>query len=222
MKSKLIFIFLFVSFCFGLKAQNELTDVQFSASYNQKDLSVILVDISKRTKVNIAFDPELVAPYTNITLQVNNEKLVDVLDVLLNDRKLGFVISGKQLVIVADNPDIREFEFPTQELSGYIEDSSSGERLPFAYLYTPDGEITVTTNEYGFYSVQVPEGTKGLYVSYIGYKDTLSSIDDLAKGNCKIPLRANTQLVEVIITDESKDDPAVSYTHLTLPTTPYV
>lgn len=211
MKSKFILIFLFVTFCFGLKAQNELTDVQFSASYNQKDLADILVDISKRTKVNIAFDPELVSPYTNITLQVKDEKLVDVLDVLLNDRKLGFVISGKQLVVVADNPEVKEFDFPTKELSGYIEDSSSGERLPFAYLYTPDGEITVSTNEYGFYSVQVPEGTKGLYVSYIGYKDTLISIDDLAAGSYRIPLQQNTQLAEVIIIDEADEDPVIEF-----------
>ena len=210
MKCKLILFFLIICFSFGLKAQNELTDVQFSASYNQMQLADILVDISKRTKVNISFDPTLVEPYTSITLQVNNEKLSDVLDVLLDDRKLGFVISGKQLVIVEDNPEIKEFDFPMKELSGYIEDSSSGERLPFAYLYTPDGEITVTTNEYGFYSIKVPEGTEGLYVSYIGYKDTLINVVDLESNSYRIPLSTNTKLDEVVITGQADEDPVVT------------
>ena len=211
MKFKLLIITCFLSFSFGLKAQNELTDVRFSASYNQMDLADILVDISKRTKVNIAFDPAILEEFTDISLQVRDEKLSDVLDVLLDDRRLGFIISGKQLIVVEDKPVIRDFDFPTEELSGYIEDGSSGERLPFAYLYTPDGEVTVTTNEYGFYSIQVPEGTKGLYVSYLGYDDTYVTLEELASQSNKIAMNSITELEEVVITDESAENPVVEF-----------
>ncbi len=211
MRNSVIFTLLFVAFSFGLKAQNTITDVRFSASYNQMDLSEILVDISKKTGVNIAFDPKLVKPYTDITLQVRDENLADVLDVLLDSRRLGFIISGNQLVIIADDPLEKDFSVPMQQLSGYIEDGISGERLPFAYLYTPDGEIMVSTNEYGFYSINVPADTKGLVVSYLGYKDTLISLSDLGKENFSIPLKSNTQLEEVVIVDESKEDPIIEY-----------
>lgn len=196
---------------FGLKAQNEITDVTFSASYNQAGLSEILVDISKRTDVNISFDPKLVVKYDNITLQVQKEKLGDVLDVLLDDKNLGYIIAGKQLVIVADDPTEKEFTFPTIELSGYIEDGSSGERLPYAYLYTPDRDLVVTTNEYGFYSFSVPAGVDGLYVSYLGYKDTLIGIDDLQSGSFTVPLQSSTNLDEVVITDKDISDPLETF-----------
>lgn len=57
-------------------------------------------------------------------------------------------------------------------LSGYIQDGSSGERLPLTNVYIPNLEIGTSTNNYGFYSLTLPalHDSITLTVSYIGYK----------------------------------------------------
>ncbi len=55
-------------------------------------------------------------------------------------------------------------------ISGYIEDSSNGERLLGANVYDVLSSKGTTTNTYGFFSLTLPEGDIHLYISYIGYK----------------------------------------------------
>ena len=57
-------------------------------------------------------------------------------------------------------------------LNGYVEDTSTGERLPGANLYDELRNIGTATNAYGFYSLTLPADSVTLWISYIGYRDT--------------------------------------------------
>lgn len=54
-------------------------------------------------------------------------------------------------------------------LSGYIEDGSTGERLPYAALYNTHHGKGVSANPYGFFSLPLPEGTYQFVISHVGY-----------------------------------------------------
>lgn len=54
-------------------------------------------------------------------------------------------------------------------LSGTITDQNTNETLIGVAVSVKEANINTITNEYGFYSVAVPEGTYTLEVSYIGY-----------------------------------------------------
>ena len=57
-------------------------------------------------------------------------------------------------------------------ISGYIQDTKTGERLPYANVYEPNLKIGTSTNSYGFYSLTFPSSNDSviLVVSYVGYK----------------------------------------------------
>lgn len=55
-------------------------------------------------------------------------------------------------------------------LSGYVEDSASGERLIGATIYAVKQQKGAVTNSYGFFSITLPPDSLLLLVSYIGYK----------------------------------------------------
>jgi hypothetical protein len=55
-------------------------------------------------------------------------------------------------------------------LSGTVQDKFSGETLLGANVLVPELGIGSITNEYGFYSIQLPEGNHRVIVSYLGYK----------------------------------------------------
>ena len=189
-----------------LVAQKFVTDQLVSANFYQKPLNEVLVSVSKSSGVNISFNPVLVQDQKKITINVKGVSLGDFLDVILEDTGIEYKINGKQIILVKAAPSIKEFVFPFTELKGYIEDGETGERLPFAYLYTKDGEIAVTTNEYGYYNFQVPENTEGIYISYLGYKDTLINIDQLGEEGLAISLANSTTLNEVVIEDKPSRD----------------
>ncbi len=55
-------------------------------------------------------------------------------------------------------------------ISGYVEDNSSGERIPEVELYFPEIQRGTTTNQYGFYSLATTAGQVRLVVRHVGYE----------------------------------------------------
>ena len=88
-------------------------------------------------------------------------------------------------------------------ISGYIEDASSGESLIGVNVYSKSLSVGTTTNNFGFYSLTVPEGEFDINFSFIGYSDYTKNL------SIKTDLELNTRLVlsseiikEVILTDQ--------------------
>ena len=75
-------------------------------------------------------------------------------------------------------------------ISGTVYDKSNNETLIGVSLYFPKLNAGITTNEYGFYSFTLPEGTYKVEVGYLGY----SSITETIILNQKIT--KNFKLVE--------------------------
>ncbi|MDX1408369.1 MAG: TonB-dependent receptor, partial [Saprospiraceae bacterium] len=63
-------------------------------------------------------------------------------------------------------------------ISGTITDESSGETLISAYVYVVDRNEVVPTDFDGKYSINLPEGTYAIRVTYIGFED--KTITDIA------------------------------------------
>lgn len=89
-------------------------------------------------------------------------------------------------------------------LSGEVIDKESGEKILGANVFVKSKAIGTTTNEYGYYSLQLELGTYEVEVSYIGYETMVKKLtisDDLRK-SFQLKL-ANYALDEVEITANS-------------------
>jgi hypothetical protein len=87
-------------------------------------------------------------------------------------------------------------------LSGTITDANSNETLIGVNVIIPELKTGVTTNEYGFYSITIPNGNYTVQISYLGYQtiDERITLDKNIKNNFKL-LANETALQEVVITD---------------------
>ena len=83
-------------------------------------------------------------------------------------------------------------------LSGYVRDES-GESLINATIYDLTHGIGTTTNEYGFFSLTLPEGEHQLRISYVGYADLVEKVKLEKDRHCDISLRADVKLPEVVV-----------------------
>lgn len=88
-------------------------------------------------------------------------------------------------------------------LSGTITDGNSNETLIGVNIIVPEIQSGTMTNEYGFYSITLPEGKYEIQISYLGYKtisETIILDNDVTK-NFKL-FESAESLDEVVIKED--------------------
>ncbi len=91
-------------------------------------------------------------------------------------------------------------------VSGYVKEQSSGESLLGANVYIKETLQGTQTNQYGFYSLTVPEGKYTVVVSYIGFDEQNFQVDLSKNIQKNIDLSAKTvETKEVVVEGQRKD-----------------
>ncbi|SDE67189.1 TonB-dependent Receptor Plug Domain [Pricia antarctica] len=95
--------------------------------------------------------------------------------------------------------------FPQQKftISGTVSEAASNETLIGVTVAVPELRTGVTTNEYGFYSITLPEGEYQLQISYLGFKEVVQTIG--LSQNLKLNIKmeeAAEALDEVVVTQD--------------------
>ena len=88
-------------------------------------------------------------------------------------------------------------------LSGTISEAASNETLIGVTIVFPSLRTGVTTNEYGFYSITLPEGDYEVVISYLGFEDIREQVrltSDMKKDYNLVEEMA--QLEEVVVTED--------------------
>ncbi|NNF74815.1 MAG: TonB-dependent receptor [Flavobacteriaceae bacterium] len=87
-------------------------------------------------------------------------------------------------------------------LSGTITEASSNEQLIGVNIIVPSLKTGTVTNEYGFYSLTLAEGSYEFVISYLGFKTIRQTIDLTSDKALNFSLEESTeQLDEVVITE---------------------
>ena len=92
-------------------------------------------------------------------------------------------------------------------LNGYIKDSLSGETLLGANITAKSEGKGATTNQYGFYSITLKNGTYQLVASFVGYqtKEILISLNANQQKNILL-IPNNINLKEVTVIGKKRDN----------------
>ncbi|MDP5230719.1 MAG: TonB-dependent receptor [Cellulophaga sp.] len=89
-------------------------------------------------------------------------------------------------------------------ISGYVKESGSGENLFGVSIYVPELKLGATTNEYGFFSLSLPQGKHNILISYIGFTTQTQ----------QIILNSNLELaIDLVPTSQSLDEVVVMADH---------
>ncbi|GGI58444.1 TonB-dependent receptor [Winogradskyella haliclonae] len=88
-------------------------------------------------------------------------------------------------------------------LSGIITDSKTTETLIGVNVIIPELKNGTVTNEYGFYSITLDEGTYKLQISYLGFKTLTQTLELNADKTLNLKLEESAEsLDEVVITED--------------------
>lgn len=84
-------------------------------------------------------------------------------------------------------------------LSGVVSEASSGETLLNVNVIIPSLQTGTVTNEYGFYSITLPEGTYEVYFSNVGFTTVQKTIALTSDTTTGINLSEDTQQLDEIV-----------------------
>ena len=84
-------------------------------------------------------------------------------------------------------------------VSGTVYDDLSNETLIGVSIYFPEINAGATTNEYGFYSITIPEGTYKMQVSYLGFATITETIELKQKITKNFKLKEESESLDEIV-----------------------
>ena len=90
-------------------------------------------------------------------------------------------------------------------LSGYITAEDTNETLFGVNLIFPDLNMGTTTNEYGFYSISLPQGSHQLEVSYLGFKSKQQEITITQDYRFNLKLSTEAEVLEEIVLRDNRE-----------------
>ncbi|PKP53528.1 MAG: TonB-dependent receptor [Bacteroidetes bacterium HGW-Bacteroidetes-1] len=90
-------------------------------------------------------------------------------------------------------------------ISGYVREKGSRELLPGVNVYLAAQRLGAATNNYGFYSLTLPEGKYEIQYSYVGYQIDIKQINLNESVVIDIELNSSITLTEVVVSAEKQE-----------------
>jgi len=100
-------------------------------------------------------------------------------------------------------------------ISGYVRDAATGESLlGVSVLVKGAANLGTTTNNYGFYSLQLPAGEQALVFSYLGYDTKRVLLDVQSSERLNVKLEEASLKLEEVVVKARPDDANVESTEM--------
>jgi len=200
---KLSFFF-YIICCFQLIALNGFSQKKVTLNAENTSLESIMVQIENQTQYSFIFNNDVIDVNRTFNIKVLKEDIEKTIDLLFKSSGISYKIK-KNLIILSSN---RSVDFT---VSGLVVDAETGETLFGANVIVKSLKKGTTTNEYGFYSVTLPEGKYVLEITYLGYTKKEVSLDLKENINKKIELQSSlNELDEVVVTSNEKNKSQVA------------
>lgn len=93
-------------------------------------------------------------------------------------------------------------------ISGYVKDAANGEGLIGVSVYVKETASGATTNDYGFYSLTLPQGTYNLIFTYVGFQKqsrTVTLTTETVRLDVELA-QEGRQLQEVVVSTQREDE----------------
>ena len=143
----------------------------------------------------------------------------DELESNLHKINFTFMIYRKLLFVVIILSTFTLFAQEKYTISGTISDSKTNETLIGVNIQIPSIKASVTTNEYGFYSITLPKNNYVIEISYLGYETITKNISLTKDSKLNFSMiETGQQLEEVVITEKTSTNtkkPEMSVNKLT-------
>ncbi|MCI5057330.1 MAG: TonB-dependent receptor [Flavobacteriales bacterium] len=162
--------------------------------------------------VNFSYNPDKIDLNTRVRYKTKKTSLRKIMKEVSQKANFQWEVMEKQIIIqdvATQKKPLEPIEKPKNffVIQGHIKDKSSHETMIGATVYHKGLSVGTITNEYGFFSLRLPEGQHRLHISFIGYNESIIEISLNENKTLNHDLEFNEALLdEVEITDEELMD----------------
>lgn len=193
----------------SVKAQQPVTDKLIDVNYQKVPLKIVLDDITQKSGLQFSYNPKVIPLDSLITYQATQTKINALIDAIFHQAGIQYEFIENHIVLkpakVLDVPKEKEPEKPqTFTISGYVTDIKNQEALIGANVYIEETGVGTTTNNYGYFSLTLPQGEYKLHTSYLGYGMNSDAIQLYKNFRWNINLEPVASVVDEIVVSSSE------------------
>lgn len=209
---KKIILILIILFTILSNLHSQTPQDKISITLKGVNLKDFIKEVERKTNYSFIYGEEIVLK-TPITISVKNKPLNEVLDLVFADQGIAYTFNKSHILLTKK----KEVPAPATKrrftISGYILDDISRETLIGANVFDNVSKGGTSTNEFGFYSLTIPEGAVTLRFSYIGCDPEFKEIILDRNMEMNISLKASKALKEVTVYGD-RSETGINATHM--------
>ena len=170
---RLTLIFILLCSAMSYSAESYSQGAKITLNLNNVTVKEVIKAIEAQSDFIFFYQDQKIDLNRNVSIEVNGNKITEVLDQLFAATGNSYKINDRQIIIgqsIATNIPYNSKEAPQKKnISGTITDTS-GKAIPGVSILVKGTEIGTVTNMDGQYFLSVPEENKSLIYSFIGMK----------------------------------------------------
>ncbi|MBK9257515.1 MAG: TonB-dependent receptor [Saprospiraceae bacterium] len=197
---RIVFLILFLLFVLTDFVTSQSRPDQKKITYKayHQPLKSVLKDLANMASISIVYSESRLPADKPVSVSAEELEVGEVLRIILSNFDFTYQLVGEQIVL---HSIFSQYSQKNARIYGYLRDKSSGETLIGANIFLADKSIGTASNEYGFYSLQLPAKSHRVYFSYLGYKTEIIEFSILKDTLINIYLTPDGQLNEIVILD---------------------
>jgi len=164
--------------------------------------------ISDKSGVRIIYNEGLFEADVTVSLNVNDKTVVEILEELLEDQEVGFVVeSATQIVLTPKSGMTTGYGM----LKGKVINDLTAEPLFDVNLSISGTYLGTTTNEAGYFEIKVPAGRYDVQTTMMGFKTSVQRVEVKANTVSSLTIRLQPTVIELpqVQVTSSRTEPSV-------------
>ncbi|WP_235298385.1 TonB-dependent receptor [Portibacter marinus] len=187
-------------------AQKDILDRKVTLTIEQGELKQIFENLEKNNDVVVSYSSSIVDISARKTLDTTTYICSELFSLLLEEQPVRAISRGAKILIIPDPSKnitfnrLRPRNFFT--INGYVKDAETGEILIGASVYNPVTNRGTITNEFGYYSFTMPQGSQTINYSFVGYSPVSRTFKVNKRLRADIYLKSDYEIEEIIVIDQ--------------------
>ncbi len=183
-----------------------LSQSTISLNVDNAPLYTIIRDIEAQTSYNFIYNNDEIDEYQNYSIAVSEAEIAIVLSNLFDDTTIRYQLKNKRIVLSNKNRSAPSTGNIKHSINGIIKNAITGETLIGASILVKGKNSGAVSNEYGYYSLTLPQKKYVLQFSHIGF-DLLEIEIDLTEAlTLDIELYPEVNTLDEIVIISSKNN----------------
>lgn len=171
---------------------NIYSQVTVNLDVQNKSIREVLKTIEQQSQLRFFYSDDLLVMNEMIDLKADNENVISVLDGIFSESSLTYKAYDNDLIVIAPRRLLQQ-----QKVTGTITDAATSEPLVGVNVVLEGTTIGVMTDINGKYSLDVPNLSGTLRITYIGYVSRSIPINGMREIN--VVLESDLMALEEVV-----------------------